>query len=162
MLDVLVVPHEHLRGQALEVPDLSDELRALAKDMIDTMHESDGIGLASLQVGRTERLFVVHVRDDEPRVFFNPRITAKSVEEDDYEEGCLSIPGVYANVRRPLEISVSAIGLDGKPFELDADGILARVIQHEYDHLNGVLFWDHLSERKRARLQRFYEKGKET
>ena len=159
MLDVLVVPHDHLRGKALAVADLSDELVSLAREMIATMHESDGIGLASLQVGRSERLFVVHVRDDEPRVFFNPEITSRSVEEEDYEEGCLSIPGVYANVRRPLAIRVSAIGLDGEPFELDADGLLARVIQHEYDHLDGVLFWDHLSERKRGRLQRLYEKG---
>ncbi len=162
MLDVLVVPHDHLRCKALAVPDLSDELVSLATEMIATMHESDGIGLASVQVGRSERLFVVHVRDYEPRVFFNPEITSRSVEEDDYEEGCLSIPGVYANVRRPVSIAVRAIGLDGEPFELEADGLLARVIQHENDHLDGVLFWDHLSERKRNRLQHLYQKGMES
>ena len=126
--------------------------------MVETMREAKGIGLAGPQVGRMERLFVVQVPDDEPRVFINPRIVAASPEEGPYEEGCLSIPGVYADVQRPLAITVEAWDQHAKPLRLDADGILARVILHEYDHLNGVLFIDHLSQRRRERLLKNYRK----
>ncbi len=130
--------------------------------MLETMHTARGIGLAGPQVGRMERLFVVHVPDDEPRVFINPRIVAASPDEGPYEEGCLSIPGVYADIRRPLEVTVEAIDADGKPFRLDAGGVLARVIQHEYDHLDGVLFIDKLTSRKRERLLKAYRKPEES
>lgn len=141
---------------ASEVEGVDGDLAAYAQEMIDTMHQAKGIGLAGPQVGRLERLFVVHVPDDEPRVFINPRIVAASPEEGPWEEGCLSIPGVYADVTRPLEITVEALDSGGNPFRMDADGLLARVIQHEHDHLDGVLFIDHLSRRRRERLLKHY------
>ena len=141
---------------ASEVEGVDGDLAAYAQEMIDTMHQAKGIGLAGPQVGRLERLFVVHVPDDEPRVFINPRIVAASPEEGPWEEGCLSIPGVYADVNRPLEITVEALDSGGNPFRMDADGLLARVIQHEHDHLDGVLFIDHLSRRRRERLLKHY------
>lgn len=142
----------------MAVPDVTEELSTLAQQMIETMHAAKGIGLAGPQVGRMDRLFVVHVPDDEPRVFINPRITAVSPDEGLYEEGCLSIPGVYADVKRPLEVTVEAWDETGAFFQLDANNILARVIQHEYDHLEGVLFFEHLSRRKQERLLRNYQK----
>ena len=141
---------------ASEVEGVDGDLAAYAQEMIDTMHQAKGIGLAGPQVGRLERLFVVHVPDDEPRVFINPRIVAASPEEGPWEEGCLSIPGVYADVNRPLEITVEALDSGGNPFRMDADGLLARVIQHEHDHLDGVLFIDHLSRRRRERILKHY------
>lgn len=126
--------------------------------MLQTMHEAKGIGLAGPQVGLMERLFVVHVPDDIPRVFINPRLVALSPDEGAYEEGCLSIPGVWADVKRPLGVSVEAYDEQGRSFSLDADGVLARVIQHEYDHLEGVLFFEHLSKRKQERLLKYYRK----
>ena len=126
--------------------------------MIDAMHESDGIGLAGPQVGVEKRLFVCHVPDDEPRVFINPDIIGTSQELSPYEEGCLSIPGVYSEIIRPNSITVQAWNLEGKPFRMEVSGILARVIQHEMDHLKGVLFIDHLTEKKRQRIVSQYER----
>jgi peptide deformylase len=140
------------------VTDISDDLVRLTRDMVETMHAEKGIGLAGPQVGRMDRLFVVHVPEDDPRVFINPKIVAVSPDEGAYEEGCLSIPGVYADVRRPLEITVEAWDEGGNHFSLDAAGILARVIQHEYDHLEGILFFEHLTRRKQERLLRNYRK----
>ena len=149
-------PDERLKTKAEEVADISDELVQLTREMVETMHAEKGIGLAGPQVGRMDRLFVVRVPEDDPRVFINPRIVAVSPDEGAYEEGCLSIPGVYADVRRPLEITVEAWDEQGHPFSLDAEGILARVIQHEYDHLEGILFFEHLTRRKQERLLRNY------
>ncbi|MFW5693571.1 MAG: peptide deformylase [Alkalispirochaeta sp.] len=149
-------PDTRLTTVAGEVTDIDQDLAAFARSMVETMHGEKGIGLAGPQVGRLDRLFVVHVPEDEPRVFINPRIVAASPDEGSYEEGCLSIPGVYADIRRPLEITVEAYNESGDPFRLDADGLLARVIQHEYDHLEGVLFIDRLTQRKRERLLKNY------
>ena len=151
-------PDQRLSLKAQPIEKINDELIALAREMIETMQTAKGIGLAGPQVGRMDRLFVVHVPDDEPRVFINPKIVAVSPEEGLYEEGCLSIPGVYADIKRPVEITVEAHDQAGREFRLDASGILARVIQHEYDHLEGVLFFEHLSRRKQERLLRYYTK----
>lgn len=158
VISLIYHPDDRLTTVAREVRDIGDDLVELTRDMVEAMHEARGIGLAGPQVGRLERLFVVHVPDDEPRVFINPRIVAASPDEGPYEEGCLSIPGVWADVRRPLEITVEAWNERGEAFRMDADGVLARVIQHEYDHLDGVLFIDHLTRRKRERLMKSYRK----
>ena len=158
MISLVYHPDERLTTVADAVETIDGELRQLTSQMIDVMHEAKGIGLAGPQVGRMCRLFVVHVPDDEPRVFINPRIVAASPDEGDYEEGCLSIPGVYADVRRPMEITVEALDEDGREYRRDFDGILARVIQHEYDHLQGVLFLEYLSTRKKERLLKHYRK----
>lgn len=156
MLPLVYHPDERLKAVADPIPEIDGELARLAGEMVETMHDAKGIGLAGPQVGHMGRLFVVHVPSDEPRVFINPEILAVSPEEGLYEEGCLSIPGVYAEVRRPLAITVEAWDENGTGFRLDAEGILARVIQHEYDHLRGVLFFEYLSRRRQERLLRSY------
>ncbi len=158
MLKILTLGNDVLRKKCTSVVDFDKKLEDLVIAMIDSMHSSDGIGLAGPQVGVEKRLFVCHVPDDEPRVFINPEIIGTSQEISPYEEGCLSIPGVYSEVLRPREITVQAWSLGGKPFKIDVEGILARVIQHEMDHLKGVLFIDHLTEKKRMRIVSQYEK----
>ena len=157
MLQIVTIPAEVLYRRADPVTDINGSLIELADRMIDAMHNAQGIGLAGPQVDRPFRLFVVHVLEDEPRVFINPEIVGTSIETAKLEEGCLSIPGLYADVVRPRAIEVQAFNRRGRPFTLSAEGILARVIQHELDHLNGVLFLDHLPERKRERLLQKYD-----
>ena len=131
-----------LREKAEPVAEINDEIRALAAEMFDAMIEADGIGLAGPQAGRKLRIFVVMIDDGVRRVFINPQIISTSKETSEYEEGCLSIPQVYETITRPSKIKVQAFDENGKPFTLEADGLLARVIQHEYDHLDGILFID--------------------
>ena len=138
--------------------DLDDSVMAFAKDLIDSMHLGKGVGLAAPQVGVLDRVFVVHIEGDVPRVFINPSLIETSSELAEYEEGCLSIPGMYAQVIRPAYVKIQAWNERGRPFNLSAEGFLARVIQHEYDHLEGVLFIDRLSEPKRNRIITLYEK----
>ncbi len=149
-------PDEILYEKSQPVDEFDEELERLVDDMIETMHTGRGIGLAGIQVGIPKRMFVVHVADDEPRVFINPTIIGTSIEEVDYEEGCLSIPGVYADVKRPSGVEIQAYNRKGRPFRMEVSGMLARVIQHEFDHLNGVLFLQYLSDRKRERLVNAY------
>ncbi len=158
MLTIVRLGDAVLRKQASLIPDIDRTIADLAAGMIEAMHAGRGIGLAGPQVAELKRIFVTHVEGDRARVFINPQIIRTSTEQEPREEGCLSIPGVYADVVRPSEISVQAWNERGRPFTLDADGILARVILHEYDHLNGVLFLDHLDEKKRLRLVRVYDK----
>lgn len=158
MKPLVYYPDDRLVVPAEPVERIDTATGELARQMIATMQDNRGIGLAGPQVGVMERLFVVRVPEDEPRVFINPLITAVSPDTGRYEEGCLSIPGVYADVTRPREITVEAWDEKGNRFSLDAEGLLARVILHEYDHLEGRLFIDHLSVRKRERLLRAYHK----
>jgi peptide deformylase len=160
MIDIVLLGEDILRqkSQAFPLEKIDAGLLALFKDMFVALDIGRGIGLAAPQVGRSERFFVVKTDDGKPRVFINPEIIRTSEELTDYEEGCMSIPGVYATVKRPAQISVQAYNEKGRPFVLDADGILARVIQHENDHLNGKLFIDHLGDFKRKRILHQYEK----
>ena len=149
-----------LEQKAAVIPEIDEKIKKLAHDMVDTMRKGNGIGLAAPQIGLLSRMFVCQVQGDIPRVFINPEIINTSQEIVSYEEGCLSIPGVYADVKRPARIKIQAWNEDGKPFTLEADGILSRVIQHEYDHLNGKLFISYLDEKKKQRLLKNYEKKK--
>lgn len=149
---------EILRKKAIVIPDIDQSITDLADAMIATMLAGDGIGLAAPQIGEGIRMFVCRGGNDEARVFINPEIIGTSQEIVPYEEGCLSIPGIYTDLIRPAGVSVQAWNLRGRPFTLDAEGILARVIQHEFDHLNGVLFIDHLDEKKRSRLIKQYDR----
>jgi peptide deformylase len=126
--------------------------------MIGALHGGNGVGLAGPQVGLMKRIFVVHVEGDVPRVFINPSILETSQETVKYEEGCLSVPGCWADVVRPRAVKVQAWNEKGRPFTLETGGILARVILHEYDHLEGVLFIDRISEPKRNRILARLEK----
>jgi len=157
-MEIAIIGNEVLRAKSATIDTFDEELAAFAEEMIGTMIRGNGIGLAAPQVGVSQRLFVCKIPDREALVFINPEIIATSQEIVPYEEGCLSIPGMYAEVTRPEAISIQAFNLKGKPFKMDATGLLARVIQHELDHLNGVLFVDHLSVPKRERLLRIFEK----
>ena len=156
-LKLVIHPDELLREKSAKVTDIGEEIAGLADAMVEKMHEARGIGLAGVQVGYLHRMFVTHVEDDKPRIFINPSILETSVEMDDYDEGCLSIPAIYADVRRPQAVRVQAWNERGRPFTIDADGLLARVIQHENDHLNGVLFIDYLSETVRDEVMATYD-----
>jgi peptide deformylase len=156
---ILLHPDPRLKQAAAPVGDLTDELRALADDMLETMYDAPGIGLAAPQVGQGLRLIVLDcVKADDapprPLVMFNPEVTAASDETSVYEEGCLSIPEQYAEVRRPAEVSVRWIGRDGVERSEDMAGLWATCVQHEIDHLNGVLFIDHIGPMKRQLITR--------
>jgi peptide deformylase len=154
LLDIAVLGAPILRQETTPVAAVSDELRRLADDMLETMYMAKGIGLAAPQVGRTERLTVVDV-DEHPLVLFNPEIMVAEGKEK-AEEGCLSIPDVYGDVERAARVVVRALDRDGEPFEVDATELLARCLQHEIDHLHGRLFIDHLSVlRRKAALAKW-------
>jgi len=142
----------YLRQKAAPVKDINDEIRQIVQNMLETMRDGKGVGLAGPQVGFLKRLFVTHAEGDEPRVFINPSIIWTSQEQVNCEEGCLSLPGMYAEVKRPGKIKVQAWNEKGRAFTLEAAGLLARVIQHEYDHLEGILFIDRINEEKRAKI----------
>lgn len=142
VLDIVKLGEDILRQKAQPVAEVNDEIRQLAEDMFETMIEADGVGLACPQIGKNLRMFVLIADDDVRRVFINPQIIKTSEEMGDYDEGCLSIPQVYETIKRPVRVTVQALNEEGKPFTLDADGLLARIIQHEYDHLDGIVFID--------------------
>ena len=143
---------EALRLKALPVKDISPEYIKIAGELFDALYAGEGVGLAGPQVGLNERIFAIHVKGDEPRIFINPSIIETSQETLKFEEGCLSIPGVFTNVIRSKAVKIQAWNEKGRPFTLEADGILARVILHEYDHLDGILFIDRIPEQKRNRI----------
>ncbi|WP_160675736.1 peptide deformylase [Clostridium sp. C8-1-8] len=141
--NIRTIGDEILRKRCREVDVINDRIKTLANDMIETMYSEDGVGLAAPQVGILKRIFVVDVYDDYgPRVFINPEILETEGEQIDME-GCLSIPGEQSEVTRPNKVKVKALNLEGKEFVLEAEGLLARAICHENDHLNGVLFVDY-------------------
>lgn len=161
--DILILPDPVLRKVAAPVATVDERIRALADDMLETMYAAPGIGLAAPQIGILERLIVCDVatgEDDEPApmVLVNPVIEAASEETEAYEEGCLSIPEYTEEVTRPASVRVSYVDRDGVPQVVDADGLLAVCLQHEIDHLNGVLFIDHISRLKRDRITKKFVK----
>ncbi len=161
MLNLVYHPDELLRKESEPVKNIDGSIAGLAREMVEAMREEHGIGLAAVQVGRLTRIFVTEVGGDDARIFINPEITATSDSQNTIEEGCLSIPGIYSDVKRSDACTVSAWDEQGRPFTLEADGMLARVIMHELDHLNGVLFFDHLRAGRRRRLLDRYEKARQ-
>ena len=147
-----------LREVAKPVTEFNQELKDKIKEMISFMGESNGIGLAAPQVGDSRRFVVIGYEDVGPMALINPEIIETSMEDNVYEEGCLSIPGMYAKVTRPERIKVQAWNERGRPFNLEAEGMLATVIQHEIDHLNGVLFIDHLNDKQKEKIVKKYNK----
>ena len=158
MLNIVTLGDERLQKHSIVIPEFDGEIQTLAEQMFETMYSYKGIGLAAVQVGKLIRLFITHIPNDVPRVYINPEIVETSVGQGTYEEGCLSVPEINADVIRPIQMKVQAWNLKGRPFSLDADQLLARVIQHELDHLNGVLFIDRLNPKKRERLVKRYDK----
>ncbi|MDP5143786.1 peptide deformylase [Rheinheimera baltica] len=159
VLQVLHFPDERLRTVAKPVDAVTADIKQLVADMLDTMYDENGIGLAATQVNVHLRVVVIDISEDrnEPMVFINPEITARRGGTS-YEEGCLSVPQNYAMVDRAAEVTVKALDKNGNPFELNADGLLAICLQHELDHLLGKLFIDYLSPLKRDRIRKKLEK----
>jgi len=151
-MHILTLGDETLRQKAEKVEKIDTELVKTAQEMLNLIHAGKGIGLAGPQVGLLKRIFVVHLAGDIPRIFINPSIIETSQETVKFEEGCLSLPGTWVNVVRSKAITVQAWNERGRPFTIETDGILARVILHEYDHLEGKLFIDYLSESKRDKI----------
>ncbi|TRX73825.1 peptide deformylase [Pseudomonas mangiferae] len=160
ILNILEFPDPRLRTKAKPVEVFDDALRTLIDDMFETMYAAPGIGLAATQVNVHQRVVVMDLSEDksEPQVFINPQFESLTEDMDQYQEGCLSVPGFYENVDRPQKVRINAMDRDGKPFELIAEGLLAVCIQHECDHLNGKLFVDYLSSLKRDRIKKKLEK----
>jgi peptide deformylase len=161
--DILILPDPRLRLVSDPVNTIDAETRRLVDDMFETMYDAPGIGLAAIQVGVPKRVVTLDLaKKDEPlqpQVFINPEITWRSEEKGTYEEGCLSIPEYYEEVERPAQVKVKYLDRDGKPREVEADGLLATCLQHEIDHLNGVLFIDHISKLKRDRVTKKFIKA---
>ncbi|SHE41788.1 peptide deformylase [Modicisalibacter ilicicola DSM 19980] len=159
-LEILEFPDERLRTKAAPVDTVDGEVLALVDDMLETMYDARGIGLAATQVDVHRRVIVIDVSEDQsqPLVLINPEYTPLGDEREPMQEGCLSIPEYYADVPRALRVRLKALGRDGKPYELEADGLLAHCIQHEQDHLEGVLFVDYLSPLKRDRIMKKMQK----
>jgi peptide deformylase len=157
-MNVITLGDDLLRQKAEPVKPINAEIVKIAAEMIEIMHQSKGVGLAGPQVGLMKRIFVVHVEGDVPRVFINPSIVGTSQETVKLEEGCLSVPGVWVDVVRPAAVRVQAWNEKGRPFTIETDGILARVILHEYDHLEGTLFIDRIPESRRSRILAKFEK----
>jgi peptide deformylase len=161
--EIIIIPDKRLRLVSEPVKAVDAELRRLIEDMFETMYDAPGIGLAAIQVGEPRRVVTLDLakKDDpkRPMVFINPELTWASEEKAVYEEGCLSIPEYYEDVERPAEVKVKYLDLDGKPQEIAANGLLATCLQHEIDHLNGVLFIDHISKLKRDRVIKKFTKA---
>ena len=159
---LIILPDPLLRQVSKPVERVDDQVRRFADDMLETMYDAPGIGLAAIQVGEPIRMLVLDVSKDEeakaPQVFVNPEVVAASDATNVHEEGCLSIPDYYAEVERPAQVTVKYVGLDGESHEMQADGLLATCLQHEIDHLNGVLFIDHISRLKREMVVRRFKK----
>ncbi len=155
LLNILRYPDPRLHKIAKPVTQFDARLKQLIADMAETMYEAPGVGLAATQVDVHERLVVIDTSEtkDALQVFINPEITWSSPTKQVYDEGCLSVPGVYDDVERPAEVKVRALDADGKPFEVHADGLLAVCIQHEMDHLMGKVFVEYLSPLKRNRIK---------
>ncbi|MGH6769026.1 MAG: peptide deformylase [Xanthobacteraceae bacterium] len=161
--EILVLPDKRLRLVSEPVKTIGAEIKTLVADMFETMYDAPGIGLAAVQVGVPKRVITVDLaKKDEakkPQVFINPELLWTSEETLKREEGCLSIPEIYEEVERPAQVRVKYRGLDGKEHELEASGILATCLQHEIDHINGVLFIDHISRLKRNLITKKFTKA---
>jgi peptide deformylase len=159
---LIILPDPILRLVSKPIERIDEPVRKLAADMLDTMYDAPGIGLAAIQVGEPLRMLVIDLaKEDEPKapqVFINPEIVERSDERSVYEEGCLSIPDYYAEVERPATVRVNYLDLEGNAREAVADGLLATCLQHEIDHLDGVLFIDHISRLKRDIIVRKFRK----
>jgi peptide deformylase len=161
--DILILPDKRLRAVSKPVAGIDGDVRKLIEDMFETMYEAPGIGLAAVQVGVPLRLVIMDLSKKEaeaqPKIFINPEIVWSSEDKSTYEEGCLSIPEIHEDVDRPARVKVRYLDLDGHLLEEQAEGLFATCIQHEVDHLNGVLFIDHISKLKRDRIVKKFTKA---
>lgn len=154
---ILHYGEDALRAETQPIKEINEEIRTLVKDMFETMYKNNGVGLAAPQVGVGLRLFVIDTGNNQQLVFINPEIVKKT-GKDVMEEGCLSFPGMREKVERALGVTAHAVDLDGREYEIKAEGLLARAIQHELDHLEGVLLVDRISKARRLQLKRDLER----
>ncbi len=153
---------EVLHKKCEKITVFDDELKNLEEEMYKAMRKAEGIGLAGPQVGVTKRIFVIEISEEGiKQTFVNPEIIETSVETGMYNEGCLSLPGLEHEVERPLKVSICAQDIEGKPFTVNAEGLFARAIQHENDHLNGILYIDHLDQEEKTRMEQLFVKKQE-
>lgn len=159
ILNILHFPDERLRTKAKPVAEVTNKHRTLISDMLETMYDAPGIGLAATQVNVHERILVIDISDekDQPIVLINPEILEKEGDQE-FDEGCLSVPGIYETLHRAEKVRVKALNNKGENFEMRAEGLLAICIQHEIDHLEGKLFVDYLSQMKKLRIRKKLEK----
>ena len=161
--DIIILPDKRLRLVSKPVVKVDSAVKKLIEDMFETMYDAPGIGLAAIQIGEPKRIVTIDLaKKDEPRtpqVFINPEVVTSSDDKKIHEEGCLSIPEYYEEVERPSAVTVKYVDLDGKKHEFKAEGLLATCLQHEIDHLNGVLFIDHISKLKRDRVIKKFTKA---
>jgi peptide deformylase len=161
--EIIILPDKRLRLVSEPVKRVDPEIRKLVDDLFETMYKAPGIGLAAIQIGVAKRVITMDLskKEDnhEPQVFINPEIIWKSDETAKYEEGCLSIPDYYEEVERPVAVKAKYLGLDGKSHEIEAKGLIATCLQHEIDHINGILFIDHLSRLKRSLIIKKFAKA---
>jgi len=161
---ILVEPDPFLRQKSKKVEKVDDDVRSLINDMLETMHDAPGIGLAAIQIGVPKRIIVMDLakgnEKKQPLYFVNPEIITKSEIDLTYEEGCLSVPGQFAEIDRPDRCKIKYLDYDGKEQILNAEGLLATCIQHEIDHLEGILFIDYLSKLKRSMITKKLSKQK--
>ena len=159
---LIFLPEPMLKAPSRKLDRVDAALRKLADDMLETMYDAPGIGLAAVQIGEPVRMLVIDLaKDPEPKApqfYINPEVVWSSDERSVYEEGCLSIPDYYADVERPASVKVRHLDIDGKEHEITAEGLLATCLQHEIDHLNGILFIDHISKLKRQIVVRKFTK----
>ena len=160
ILTILEFPDSRLRTTARPVEVVTDAIREIIDNMFETMYAAPGIGLAATQVDIHQQIIVIDISEDknQPLVFINPKITVLDKELDAYDEGCLSVPGFYETVERPVGVRIEALDRNGDTFTIEPEGLLAVCIQHEMDHLNGKLFVDYLSNMKRQRIRKKLEK----
>ncbi|MBB4438793.1 MULTISPECIES: peptide deformylase [Rhizobium] len=160
---LIILPDPVLRQLSKPIERVDSDLQRLADDMLETMYDAPGIGLAAIQIGVPRRMLVIDIaregEEKQPQVFINPEIVKSSDERSVYEEGCLSIPDYYAEVERPAVVTVKYLDRDGKEQTVEADGLLATCLQHEIDHLNGVLFIDYISRLKREMVIKKFTKA---
>jgi peptide deformylase len=152
MLHIVTYPDPFLRQKAQPIDVIDEQIRRWAEEMTGIMYEKDGVGLAASQVGIPKRIMVIDPGDG-LQTYFNPEIVKTGKEEETLEEGCLSLPGIHVDIARPVQIVVKVLDPQGKSFEIEAEGLYARVFQHEIDHLNGILIIDHLSSIQRTLLR---------
>jgi peptide deformylase len=163
---IVVWPDPRLREKTRPISDVTDEIRTLYRDLVDTMYAYDGVGIAAIQVGVPVRMFLIDAavagREGDPVAFINPEVVGVSAEKDKADEGCLSFPGVYVAIDRPLRARVRATGLDGKTFEAEGEGLFARAMLHEHDHLTGKLLVDFVGPLKKRQIKRKLERHVES
>ena len=161
--EIIKLPDKRLRLRSETVKRIDASIRKLVADLFETMYDAPGIGLAAIQIGVPKRVITMDLskKEDnhEPQVFINPEVIWKSEETSKYEEGCLSIPEFYEEVERPAAVKVKYLDVDGKEREIEAKGLVATCLQHEIDHINGVLFIDHISKLKRDRITKKFAKA---